>query len=237
MTFEQESSRIVASRGVVAVTGAAGALGLAVCSKLACSGYAVIGIDVAREIPRSAQLALSLTSVDLTSSSASSEAFSQIESKCGSLAALVNLAGGFVWETVEQGSLETWDHMYNMNVRTAFNAIKAALPLLLVRRGVIVNVGAMAASRAGTGMGAYAASKSAVARLTESLAAELLSKGVRVNAVLPSVLDTPSNRASMPQEAFDRWVTTEALAEVIAFLISNPASAITGALIPVTGGL
>jgi len=84
-------------------------------------------------------------------------------------------------------------------------------------------------------MGAYAASKSAVARLTESLSVELLLRGVRVNAVLPSILDTPANRAQMPDAAFDRWVSTRALANVIVFLVSDAAEAVTGALIPVTG--
>jgi NAD(P)-dependent dehydrogenase (short-subunit alcohol dehydrogenase family) len=219
----------------VAVTGAAGALGSTVCSTLCRRGYSVVGIDLAQQIPGSHELVLALSGVDLTSDAGASDAFTQIRAKCGSLAALVNVAGGFAWETIEQCNLETWDHMYKMNVRTVLNATKSALPLLLVKGGCIVNISAASAVKAGIGVGAYAAAKSGVARLTESLAAELLDRGVRVNAVLPSILDTPANRTAMPGDAVDRWVTTDALADVIAFLISDSARAVTGALIPVTG--
>ena len=219
----------------VAVTGAAGALGSAVTSTLAAAGYRIIGIDHAPKITGGSTLALELAGVDLTVSAAAQKAFDRIKTECGSLSALVNLAGGFAWETIEEGSIETWDRLFNLNLRTTLNATKAALPLLLAQGGSIVNVGAAAATKAAKGMGAYAASKSAVARLTESLAAELLTRGVRVNAVLPSTLDTPANRAQMPDAPFDHWVSTAALADVIAFLISDAAAAVTGALMPVTG--
>jgi NAD(P)-dependent dehydrogenase (short-subunit alcohol dehydrogenase family) len=219
----------------VAVTGAAGSLGSALTVTLKGCGFAVIGIDQSRDLARTDSMALALAGVDLTSADMTRKAFERITAECGSLAALVNLAGGFAWETIEAGSIETWDRLFNLNLRTAVNASQAALPLLLAHGGSIVNVGAAAAMKAGAGMGAYAASKSAVARLTESLAAEFLTRGVRVNAVLPSILDTPANRAQMPDAAFDRWVSTSALANVIAFLISDAAAAITGALIPVTG--
>lgn len=219
----------------VAVTGAAGALGSAVTATLSGAGYQVIGIDHAQKIAQGHLLALELAGVDLTSPDSTAKAFERIKADCGSLFALVNLAGGFAWETVESGSVETWDKLFNLNLRTTLNACRAALPLLLASGGSIVNVGAAGAARADKGMGAYAASKSAVARLTESLAAELLQRGVRVNAVLPSTLDTPANRAQMPDAPFDRWVSTSALANVIAFLISDQAAAVTGILMPVTG--
>ena len=219
----------------VAVTGAAGALGSAVTTTLAGAGYRVIGIDHAAKISSGEPLALELAGVDLTSPSSAQQAFERIATECGSLSALVNLAGGFAWEAIETGSLDTWERLFRLNLHTTLNATKAALPLLLARGGSIVNVGAAGALKADKGMGAYAASKSAVARLTESLAAELLTRGVRVNAVLPSILDTPANRAQMPDAQFDRWVSTSALANVIAFLISDAAEAVTGVLIPVTG--
>jgi len=99
----------------------------------------------------------------------------------------------------------------------------------------IINVGAAAAAKAGTGMGAYAASKAAVAKLTEALAEELKDKGVNVNAVLPTIIDTPANRADMPKADFARWVEPQALADVIIFLSSRAARAITGASILVAG--
>lgn len=163
------------------------------------------------------------------------EAATRIEAEIGRLDGLVNIAGGFAWESVADGSVATWDRMYAMNVKTALVAARALLPLLQASKGAIVNVGAAASLKAGMGMGAYAASKSGVARLTEALAEELKADGVRVNAVLPSIIDTPSNRADMADADFGTWVTPEQLANVIAFLLSPGASAVTGALIPVTG--
>ena len=125
--------------------------------------------------------------------------------------------------------------MYALNVLTALNASRAALPHLAASAaGRIVNIGAMGALQAGAGMGAYAASKAGVHRLTEALASEWKGK-ITVNAVLPSIIDTAANRASMPDADFSKWVAPGELAEVILFLASDAASGITGALIPVSG--
>ena len=154
----------------------------------------------------------------------------------GGLDGLVNTAGGFRYETIETGSVESWDRLYAINVRTALLASQAALPHLVARGGGrIVFVGANAAGHAGLGMGAYAAAKSGVARLTEALAEEFKDRGITVNAVLPSILDTPANRADMPKADPARWVTPAALAQVIVFLLSDASAPITGALIPVKG--
>ena len=123
-----------------------------------------------------------------------------------------------------------------MNLVTCVNASKAVLPHLQKGgSGRIVNVGAMGALKAAAGMGAYAASKSGVLRLTEALAEELKLQGVTVNAVMPSIIDTPQNRADMPKANFDHWVKAEEIARVVGFLLSDEASAVTGALVPVTG--
>jgi NAD(P)-dependent dehydrogenase (short-subunit alcohol dehydrogenase family) len=219
----------------VALTGVAGTLGRATAETLMKSGYAIIGIDRAGQIPGSEDFALALSGVDLTSPEESAAAFERIARELGSLHALVNIAGGFVWETVESARLDTWERLYKINVATALNCSKAALPLLLSNGGAIVNVSAMATSKAEAGMGAYAAAKSGVSRLTESLAAELKDRGVRVNAVLPSIIDTPANRSEMPNANYDKWVKPAALADVIRFLISAESRAVTGALLPVTG--
>lgn len=218
---------------VVAITGAAGALGRKAVEVLRRHGWTTAGIDLAAVAAGGADLALG--GVDLTDEAAMQAAIKRIETEFGRLDGLVNIAGGFRWETVADGSIATWDKLYGMNLKTALTASRAALPLLRTSRGSIVNIGAAGAAKAGSGMGAYAASKAAVARLTEALAEELKGEGVRVNAVLPSIIDTPANRAEMPDAAFDRWVTSEQLSEVIAFLLSPEASAVTGALLPVTG--
>ncbi|HWU79469.1 MAG TPA: SDR family oxidoreductase, partial [Caulobacter sp.] len=129
----------------------------------------------------------------------------------------------------------TWERLHRLNLMTALNASKAALPHLVARgAGRIVNVGANGAVKAATGMGAYAASKAGVHRLTEALAEEYKGR-VTVNAVLPSIIDTPVNRADMPDADFATWVSPEELAAVILFLASSEASAVTGALLPVVG--
>jgi NAD(P)-dependent dehydrogenase (short-subunit alcohol dehydrogenase family) len=202
----------------IVVTGASGALGQEVCKVLAESGFEVLPIR----------------GVDLTDTDAAQRAISEIADNAGPIRGLVNVAGGFAWETVMDGDVSTWDRMWAMNVQTALNACRSTVPFLGAG-GSIVNIGSAAAAKADVGKGAYAASKSGVARLTESLAEELKSKGVRVNAVLPSIIDTPANRNDMPDADFDSWVTTRELADVIAFLLSDKASGITGALVPVTG--
>jgi 3-oxoacyl-[acyl-carrier protein] reductase len=136
---------------------------------------------------------------------------------------------------VAEGDPKSWQRMYALNVLTALNTSQSAIPHLTASgNGRIVNVGAMGALLAGAGMGPYAASKAGVHRLTETLAAELKGK-ITVNAVLPSTIDTPANRASMPKADFAKWVQPQELAEVILFLVSDAASAVTGALLPVSG--
>jgi NAD(P)-dependent dehydrogenase (short-subunit alcohol dehydrogenase family) len=127
--------------------------------------------------------------------------------------------------------------MQAMNLTSNATITKLALPhLIAANEARVVNIGAGAAIKAGTGMGAYAASKSGVHRLTEALAEELAGKGVTVNAILPSIIDTPTNRADMPDADFSQWVKPQAIAAVILFLASPAAGAVTGALIPVTRG-
>jgi NAD(P)-dependent dehydrogenase (short-subunit alcohol dehydrogenase family) len=160
----------------------------------------------------------------------------RVVKEAGRLDGLVNIAGGFRWEELAGGTLDSWDSMYRINLRTAVVSCQAALPFLLQSGGGrIVNVGAMGAVKAAAGMGAYSASKAGVAKLTEALAEELKDRGITVNAILPSTLDTPKNRADMPRADFTRWVAPAEAAEVIAFLVSDAARAVTGALIPVAG--
>jgi NAD(P)-dependent dehydrogenase (short-subunit alcohol dehydrogenase family) len=218
----------------IVVTGAAGALGKVVVERLKADGVAVIAIDIGEAAALPPDAALRLARVDLSDEAATRRAFAEVEARLGRLNGLVNVAGGFAWETVGEGSSATWDRLYQLNLKTALHACAAALPLL-EEGGSIVNIGAAAAARAGIGMAAYAASKSGVARLTEALATELKPRRIRVNAVLPSIIDTPANRAAMPAADFTSWVTPGELAHVIAFLLSDEASGITGASIPVTG--
>lgn len=220
----------------VAVTGGFGALGRAVAEELAGQGARVALLDKAPAPGALPPCELALGSVELSDAAAANAAFAQVVATLGGLDGLVNVAGGFRWELIDGGGVDTWDAMYQMNLRTALLASQAALPYLRQSaQGRIVNVGALASQQAAQGMGAYAASKAGVARLTEALAEELKDQGITVNAVLPSILDTPANRADMPQADFSRWVPPAQLAAVIAFLLQDAAAAVTGALIPVRG--
>ncbi|NIJ17935.1 SDR family NAD(P)-dependent oxidoreductase [Sphingobium vermicomposti] len=218
----------------VIVTGAAGVLGQAVTDVLTQAGYAVTGIDRA-EGPAIATEGTYLGGVDLADPGATVAAVDQAIRTNGALAALVNVAGTFRWETVADGDVATWAMLFDINLRTAVNAVRAALPSLRQGGGAVVNIGAASAIKAGAGMGAYAASKAGIAKLTEALSEEEKDNGVRVNAVLPSIIDTPANRADMDGADFSRWVSPAQVASIIAFLLSEDAIAVTGACIPVTG--
>lgn len=220
---------------IVVVTGASGALGRVVVNSALAKGAKVAGVDYAASTVKPAAERIELGGVDLTDAAAANKAIDAAISHFGKLDALINIAGGFAYETAVDGDPKTWQRMYGLNVLTALNACRSAIPhLAKSNAGRIVNVGAMGAIQAGAGMGAYAASKAGVHRLTEALAAEWKGK-ITVNAVLPSTIDTAANRASMPDADFAKWVRPEELAEVILFLVSDAASAVTGALLPVNG--
>ena len=218
---------------VIAVTGGHGALGRAVVEAALADGLKVAVIDhAAGGVP---ERVVELGGVDLTDAAAAVRAMEAVAAHFGRLDALLNIAGGFVWQTVDDAE-PAWDRMYALNVKTALNASRAALPWLKRSdEGRIVNVGANGALKAAAGMGAYAASKAGVHRLTESLAEELKTTSVTVNAVLPSILDTAQNRADMPDADPARWVRPADLARVMLFLASPESRAITGALVPVVG--
>ena len=225
----------------IVVTGGFGALGRVVAEVAAARGASVAVLDHAPGPPegmneRLGPDALMIGGLDLSSAEGAMKAMADVKAKFGRLDVLLNIAGGFQWETVDGGKDESWERMYALNLTTALNACRAALPYLIESgAGRIVNVGAQSALHAASGFGPYAASKSAVHRLTEALANELKEKGVTVNAVLPSIIDTAANRRDMPKADFDRWVSPADLATVILFLASDEAKAVTGALIPVSG--
>ncbi|MCQ8184212.1 SDR family oxidoreductase [Parvularcula maris] len=214
--------------GTIIVTGAAGVLGRAVCAKVEEAGGRALGVDLAPEVPSG------VGGVDLTDEAAVTEAFGKLAAS-GPIQGLANIAGGFVWEKVEGGSAESFDRLYRMNLRTAVLASRAVLPHLS-QGGAIVNVGAAAAAAPGEGMAPYAASKAGVSALTESLAEELRVRRIRVNAVLPTILDTPTNRGDMPDADFAAWVDPEDAAEAVVFLLSEQARAVTGASLKLSLG-
>ncbi|HSC18888.1 MAG TPA: SDR family NAD(P)-dependent oxidoreductase [Rhizomicrobium sp.] len=217
------------------VAGGMGALGTAVVARLRSDGARVAVL--ARASPAQAD-DMMFGGVDLSDPAAARNALNGAVKDIGGLYALINVAGAFRWETVADGDVATWDLLYSTNLKTAVCTSKAALPHLIANgEGRIVNIGAATAAKAAAGMGAYAASKAGVAKLTEALSEEVKANGITVNAVLPSIIDTGANRRAMPDADFSKWVKPEAIAELIAFLLSDAAGAITGALIPISGRL
>jgi NAD(P)-dependent dehydrogenase (short-subunit alcohol dehydrogenase family) len=208
--------------GTIIVTGAAGILGKAVLSALEAEGQKAVGVDLAPNVPGG------FGGIDLTDEAAVQRCYTEIGEKHGPISGLANIAGGFLWELMVEGSPASFDRMYQMNLRSAAVSCHAVLPHI-EPGGSIVNVGAAAAAVPGAGMAPYAASKAGVRALTESLADELSGRPVRVNAVLPTILDTPTNRKDMPDADRSDWVTPEAAADAVAFLLSDAARAVTGA--------
>ncbi|BEU99353.1 SDR family oxidoreductase [Novosphingobium olei] len=213
------------------VCGAFGTLGGALSKTLSATGHHVVGIDMA---PRPEFFSgEAIGGVDLTSEQQVVEAFEKAASAEGQFDGLVNVVGGFAWESIAGGVIDTWDKMYAVNLRTIAIACKTAVAHL-PSGGAIVNVGAAAATQAAAGMGPYAAAKAGVMALTQSLADELRSTRIRVNAVLPTIIDTAQNRRDMPDAHFGTWVSPDAIARVIRFLLSEDGSSISGVGIPVS---
>jgi NAD(P)-dependent dehydrogenase (short-subunit alcohol dehydrogenase family) len=228
---------------VAVVTGAAGNLGHAVAHAFATAGARVAlvdrseaGLAAARsELPADSESAIFAT--DLLQPEAVADLARRVLERFGGVDILANIAGGFTMgPPLHETSDHDWDFMLDLNARSVFHTCRALVPALLQRGGGrIVNVSARAATQGKAHMIPYCASKAAVITLTEGLAAELKEAGVNVNCVLPGTLDTPQNRAAMPDQDFNRWVPTAALADVILFLASDASRCVTGAAIPVYG--
>ena len=214
----------------IVITGAAGALGAGVAQVAHSQGAEVVLLDVVEGFTSE----LGQThSVDLLNAQAVQSVFDAI----GDFDVLANIAGGFdMGPTVDATEDHFWQRMFDINVTTLRRVLGAAVPVLIARgRGSVINVGAFGAIQGSANMSAYQASKATVMRLTESLSEEVKDAGVNVNAVLPSVIDTPSNRDAMPDADFGAWVSPTDLGEVICFLGSDAAKAVHGALVPVRG--
>ncbi|MFN7948618.1 MAG: SDR family NAD(P)-dependent oxidoreductase [Blastocatellia bacterium] len=232
------------SQRVVVITGAAGNLGTAVAQSFHRAGAQMVLVDRgADRLPRLfPELAGSsahflATGVDLGDAASVEAMAAEAVKRLGRIDVLVNTVGGYRAGTpLHETPVEDWDFMLSLNARSVFVACRAVVPHMLRQGGgKIINTSSRAAFSGEAGAAAYSASKSAVLRLTESLSAELKAQGINVNCVLPGMINTPQNRAAIPDADYSRWVEPEALADVMLFLASDYARAIHGAAVPVYG--
>ena len=218
----------------VMLTGAAGNLGRAVAAAFADANLVLLDLKRGALQDNDKQI---FVETDLLNAQSAQAAVDKAVQRFKRIDVLCNIAGGFrMGSPVHETTDKDWDFMFNVNARTVLNMSRAVVPVMLKGGGgKIVNIGAFAAQKGAAQMGAYVASKSAVIRLTETMAAELREKNINVNCVLPTIIDTPENRKAMPDADPKRWVAPENLAQVIVFLASDAARAIHGAALPVTG--
>ena len=230
----------LANKAII-VTGAAGNVGSALARVLAGHGARVAAVDalsapleqVVAALPDRARH-LALPGVDLADPAACADLVARVVTAFGRIDGVGSTVGGFAMAPVEEAGPEQWDRMFDLNVRTTWNIYRAAIAAMRkTGGGALVGIGSAAGLRGSGQMAAYAATKSAVMRLTESLADELRAERFRVNAVLPTTIDTPQNRAAMPNADASRWVKPSEVAEAMAFLLSDAASGVSGALLPV----
>ncbi len=227
---------------VVVVTGAAGALGKAVVEYFMTQGAKVAAFDLSDELLNSTYQEvdhdnLYLHAVDLTSRESCQLAANAVLAKWLKVDVLANIAGGFTMgEKVHETSDQTWDFLFSLNTKSILHTSAAFVPQMQKQGGgKIINIAAGAAHQGVALMGTYVASKAAVLRLTETMAQELREERINVNSILPSMIDTPKNRADMPDADFSKWVPTEKIAQVVGFLASDAASEVHGAGLPVVG--
>jgi NAD(P)-dependent dehydrogenase (short-subunit alcohol dehydrogenase family) len=215
---------------VVLITGATGGLGPAVAHAIAARGarLALVGRDEGSVCELARQFAEARGfGADVTDEAGVADLMLRVRERVGEPDALVHLVGGYAGgKAAHLTEVSTWEAMLSLNLRSAFLVSRAVLPGMLERgRGKIVTIGSRAAYESGARMAAYAVSKAALIKLTEALAAEVGERGIQVNAIAPSVIDTPANRRSMPKADPATWVKPEEVARAVVFLLENDAIA------------
>lgn len=229
---------------VAIVTGSVGNLGLATAQSLRAAGAKTVLVDRSEDRLREHYPELANSTdhllaggVDLTNADSLVRMVKAAVERFGRIDALVNTVGAYRGgKPVHEMDLADWDFLFNVNVRTTILCCRAVIPQMLKQgAGKIVNVASRDGLAGSAGYSAYSASKSAVLRLTEALAAELKQSNINVNCIMPSTIDTPQNRKAVPNGDYSKWVPPEAIADIILFLISDAARAINGAAVPVFG--
>lgn len=232
------------TQSIVIITGAVGNLGFATAQAFERGGHKTVLVDrspdrlkkVFPDLARSTDHLL-LGGVDLSNLASVEKLAADTVSRFGCIDVLVNTVGAWGGgKPAHEEDLGTWDFLFNVNLRTTLHCCRAVIPQMLKQQhGRIINVASRDGLMGSAGYAAYSASKSAVLRLTESLADELKASNINVNCIMPGTIDTPQNRSAIPNADFSKWVEPEALADVILFLASDAARAVNGAALPVYG--
>jgi NAD(P)-dependent dehydrogenase (short-subunit alcohol dehydrogenase family) len=229
---------------VVIITGSVGNLGLATARSMQAAGAKTVLVDRSEDRLRQSYPDLVNSpnhflagGVDLSDLDSLTRMANSTCDKFGHIDALVNTVGGYRGgKPVHEMDMADWDFLFSVNVRTTLLSCRVVIPQMLRQGGgKIVNVASRDGLQGSAGYSAYSASKSAVLRLTESLAAELKTSNINVNCIMPGTIDTPQNRKAIPNGDFSKWVVPEAISDVILFLVSDAARAINGAALPVFG--
>ncbi len=232
------------SQKTIIITGVSGSLGTAVLKKLLPLQHKLVLI--ARKTEKLSKLMESqnypaenylIFSGDITSDQSIRELFTKTVEKFKHIDVLIHIAGTYLGgKPIYKSEPQMWDDLFNLNAKSFFLLIKTIVPSMIDHgSGIIVSIGSKNALELSPNSGIYAASKAVTVKLTQTLAKELIDKNIRVNCVLPSIIDTKANRDMMPDNDFSNWVKPESIADVIQFLISDEAKDITGTTIPVYG--
>ncbi|MBB17591.1 short-chain dehydrogenase [Candidatus Poribacteria bacterium] len=232
------------SKGCAIITGGTGALGTYLAKMFLQDGFQIAvtyvfdsEVDPFLEHTIDFEQQVNLHQVDVTDPIQVQRFTATIIDQFKGIDVVANIAGGFIGGlSVSEMDMEKWDFMMDLNLKSVFLMCKAVLPHMVERgSGKIVNVSARAGLAGAAGMGAYCVSKAGVRTLTESIAEEVKDKGININAIMPSIIDTQANRQSMPKADFSKWVSPQKIAKVVRFLVSEDAQIINGAAIPVYG--
>lgn len=226
------------------ITGGTGGLGVSVLEEFLSQGAKVVTtyidqhqLKYAEQVKEKYGASLSFAKADITKTGQTEKLINKTVKKLGRLDILVNIVGGFAMAGIMETDDETWERMFNMNLRSVFLMTRAAVPQMKKQKyGRIINIGARPALHGAANMSAYGASKAGVLNLTQSVAAEMKDAGINVNAIIPGTMDTPHNRKEMPKADFSKWVKPIEIAGVISFLCSEEGDSISGAVVPVLGG-
>jgi NAD(P)-dependent dehydrogenase (short-subunit alcohol dehydrogenase family) len=241
---EERLSSVYLKDKVVIITGAVGNLGAATARVFKQAGAITVLVDRSQDRIRDAFKDLTDSEnhvlaggIDLLDASSLDRLVGQTLGKFGRVDVLVNTVGGYRGgKPVHETDLGDWDFLFNINVRTTLLCCRAVIPQMLKQRaGKIINVASRDGLHGSAGYAAYSASKSAVLRLTESLANELKASNINVNCIMPGTIDTPQNRAVVPNGDYSKWVEPEVIADVITFLASDASRGVNGAAVPVYG--